>query len=545
MVAEPPTDMRTLRSRVAAFAEASASLSRLGIPKILPALHASGLGIKRTVLGGSHSVAIYPPIDSLAPVDANRVLRAIRFGRDTSLYVHIPFCETRCTFCHYTVQHYPGRGAVSQTRAVARYLEALERELMFWGTWLARSGTGLSSIYIGGGTPLVLEVENLRDIIRAIENHYEILPGAEVCIEGSPLTITADGGDDKLRFLRENGFTRVSFGAQSFDDTVLKYSARGHKRDVPIRAAQIVSSIFDNWNIDLIQGLYKGSPAETWHNLEVIAELRPAHLTWYHGRFGNRPQGEWLRSEDRHDSFEDEFDTLLGRVLIWQGMAELGYQQTDGNRFVREHHYADLFKKVRTSSSRDLLGVGTSAYSHIGADPAADNCRGYVFRNDARIDAYSDRVMAGATPIATGRVIDDDELLAMSYATGLRNGRTPNAELRALDANNHLSSHYRKLVVTLRELGIVAPYVNGEREAGLCLTELGRLFEDETLALFFSPAVRQALTARADQTKAADAMASNPVVIRTARQSRAYPLLNEAHVDDGDIRPTPRERSLQ
>lgn len=500
MDTETPADVRTMRSQAAAFDDASASLGRLGVPDVLPALHAAGLSISRTVLGGSHSVAVYPPIDSLTPVDASHVLDTIRFGRDTSLYVHIPFCESRCTFCHYAVQHYAGRGSASQTREaeVARYLEALKRELAFWGVRLAQSGTALSSIYIGGGTPLVLEREALHDIIRAINDSYEILPGAEVCIEGSPLTITADGGEDKLRFLREaQGFTRLSFGVQSFDDTVLKYAARGYKRDLPIRAAQIVSGIFDNWNLDLIQGLYKGSPAETWQNLEVIAELRPAHLTWYHGRFADRPQGEWYKSEDRHGSFEGEPATLLGRMLIWQGLAALGYQQTDGNRFVRERHYTDLFKKVRTSSSRDLLGVGAASYSHICAEPAADDCRGYVFRNDTRIRAYADRVLSGDVPIVTGRVIDDEELLAMSYATGLRNGRIENAALRAIGARKpQLSAHYRSLAGGLNDLGVIEPYTNGEGEDGLRLTELGRLFEDETLALFFSPAVKSALTAR-------------------------------------------------
>ena len=103
-------------------------------------------------------------------------------------------------------------------------------------------------------------------------------PGAEVCIEGSPLTITAPGGEDKLRFLKEQGFTRLSVGVQSFDDAVLKYAARGYKREVPIRASRIAAQVFDNWNLDLIQGLYKGSPSETWETAG-IAEIRPGtHL---------------------------------------------------------------------------------------------------------------------------------------------------------------------------------------------------------------------------------------------------------------------------
>jgi coproporphyrinogen III oxidase-like Fe-S oxidoreductase len=290
----------------------------------------------------------------------------------------------------------------------------------------------------------------------------------------------------------------LSFGVQSFDDAVLKYAARGYKRDVPIRAAQIVSGIFDNWNLDLIQGLYMGSPTETWQNLEIIAELLPAHLTWYHGRFADRPQGSWYESEARHSSFEDELGTLLGRMLIWQGMAGLGYQQTDGNRFVRERHFTDLFKKIRTSSSRDLLGVGAASYSHVGAEPARDGCHGYVFRNNPDISGYADRVLSGGSPIVTGRAVNDEELLAASYATGLRNGRVENPALRAIGARkSQLSTYYEALADMLTELAVLEPWTDDNDENGLRLTELGRLFEDETLALFFSPAVKHALMARA------------------------------------------------
>jgi len=518
-----PEPWAELLSHTAAFNDAYAALGRLGIPAALPALHAAGLGIRRHVLGGSHSVAVYPPIDSLMPVEPGRILDTICFARDTSLYVHIPFCETRCTFCHYTVQHYAGKDKASQAsnNEVTSYLDALKHELALWGARLARSGTALSSIYIGGGTPLVLEQETLRDLIRAVGDCFEVLPGAEVCIEGSPLTITAPGGADKLRFLKQHGFTRLSFGVQSFDDEVLKYGGRGYKRDVPIRAAQIVSDIFDNWNLDLIQGLYKGSPSETWHNLQVIAELQPAHLTWYHGRFADRPQGDWYLSEDRHDEFEDEFATLFGRMLIWQGMAALGYHQCDGNRFVRAHQFADPFKQVRTSSSRDLLGVGVASYSHVGAGPAVHDCRGYVFRNDTHIRSYTDRLQSGSMPIATGRVLDDEELLAMSYATGLRNGRSEDALLRRIAAGTpRLSAHYQELAGRLAGLGVIEPYADSEGATGLRLTPLGRLFEDETLALFFSPAVRQALAARPDPRVAPVRIAARSAATLPAERTR-------------------------
>src|SRR5262245_33920268 len=135
-----------MRSQEAAFDEAHSSLRRLGIPVVLPALHAAGISISRAVLGGSHSVAIYPPIDSLTPLDQLSAVEAIEWGKETSLYVHIAFCETRCTFCHYAVDHYAGRtkGSVRDDGKVAHYLGALKRELGLWGAMLARWGTAVS-----------------------------------------------------------------------------------------------------------------------------------------------------------------------------------------------------------------------------------------------------------------------------------------------------------------------------------------------------------------------------------------------------------------
>jgi oxygen-independent coproporphyrinogen III oxidase len=489
-----------MKSKTIVFDEAYSSLHRLGIPDMLPTLHAAGVAISRSVLGGSHSVAIYPPIDSLTPVDPIVVVNSIEFQQDVSLYIHIAFCETRCTFCHYVVNHYGGKGKSSQARdiEVAHYLDALDQELKFWGERLARSATGLSSIYIGGGTPLLLEHDALNRIIRILQDEYQILPGAEVCIEGSPLTITAPGGEEKLRFLKEQGVTRLSFGVQSFDDTVLKYAGRGYTRDVPIQAALIANQVFDNWNLDLIQGLYKGSPPEVWGNLSVIAEIRPPHLTWYHGRFGNRPQGDWYKTGSKNSSFEDEPATLLGRMLIWQEMAALGYNQIDGNRFVRNYQYIDPFKKIRTSASKDLLGVGAASYSHVGTKAMNGDSHGYMFRNQSTVRSYLECVLSGKVPIATGRLIDEEELLAASYATGLRNGRIEDDKLSSIRRKKpQLSKYYQDLEDKLREIGVLETYMDDCGKPGVRITELGKLFEDEVLALFFSPAVKSAVATKA------------------------------------------------
>lgn len=488
-----------MRSKQAAFDHAYTALHHLGLPAILPRLHAAGVGISRTVLGGSHSVAVYPPIDSLTPLHAESIENTVSFGGDVSLYIHIAFCETRCTFCHYAVDHYAGKGKSRAQREaqVTQYLKALKRELRMWGAKLARRASIVTSIYIGGGTPLILEPEQLRDIIETLHAEFHILAGAEFCVEGSPLTITAQGGEDKLRFLKEQGVTRLSFGVQSFDDRVLKYAARGYRKDVAVRAAVIAGAVFENWNLDLIQGLYKGSPDETWENLKAIAELRPAHLTWYHGRFAERPQGDWYKTAARHAGFEDENDTLLGRMLIWQEMAALGYHQSDGNRFVRAQQYVDPFKKIRISASSNLLGVGAASYSHVDRSGTIDGHHGFIFRNSPDIGTYVERVLAGDLPVASGRIIDDQELLATSYATGLRHGRFEDEELGSIAKRQpELCAHYRQLVHDLQDVGALEPCVLDDGTKGLHISELGKLFEDEVLALFYSPAVKRALSLR-------------------------------------------------
>lgn len=482
--------------RSAAFAAAQAGLDRLGIPDALIDLAAVGLQLSRTVLGGSHSVAVYPPIDSLVPIEPPLVT-SLGCGKTASLYIHIAFCETRCTFCHYVVDHYPtnGRSHPAAAEGSRRYLTALKREMRLWAARLADSGTAITSIYIGGGTPLILPPDLLEDILHTVRAEFRVAPGAEFCVEGSPLTITAPDGEDKLRLLRKNGVNRLSFGVQSFDDDVLKYAARGYTRETPIKAATLAAGVFDNWNIDLIQGLYKGSPREVWNNLEAIAEIQPPHITWYHGRYGNRPQGHWYNMAQKQDGFEDELDTLFGRMLLWQEMARLGYQQCDGNRFVRDQNFADPFKPIRTSASSNLIGIGAASYSHICGEATTDGSRGYIFRNETDIRAYVSKVSAGEEPIATGRCIDEDEFFAQSYATGLRSGRVETDDIRDIAARRPtLTAHYDAIVRSLERVHVLEGFRSPQGQSALRFSQLGRLFEDETLSLFFSPAVKAFLS---------------------------------------------------
>lgn len=415
--------------------------------------------------------------------------RPPRFGDTTGLYVHIAFCEMICTFCRYTVDLSLGDTDPSETRRnrVVRYLDALHREIAARGALLRTFGTRVDSVFIGGGTPTVLSLSQLRWLFGVIRSEFDIIPGSPWCVEASPRTIVAEDGEEKLCFLRDEGVGRLSFGIQSFDDEVLRRAGRGRSREEATRACVIASSLFPNYNFDLIQGLYKGNVDEVWGNLLEVERLRPPHLTYYHGRFGDdKQQWAWLKAHP--ELFEGEEDTLLGRMLIWQRMRDLGYSQNDGNRFALGTA-GDTFKKVRTSVRSDLLGVGASAYSHVDGLDGED---GLFFRNDTSLDGYLTRVENDLDPASTARVIDDEERLAASYVVGLRSVRRECEEtVRLRTALPRLSEEYAARIERLAALGLVEQSNGTER-----LTDLGCLFEDEILSLFYSPAAKRVIASR-------------------------------------------------
>jgi oxygen-independent coproporphyrinogen III oxidase len=465
-------------TKTLALNRAEQGLKALDLPDLLSVLHNADIHIKRRIVGGSHSVVTYPPLNALQPVNPDIIVPKLQYGKHVHLYVHIAYCETHCTFCHYSVGVYRGMGnsQESQYEEVAHYLKALKREMRWHGERLRKSGTTISSIYIGGGTPLILEQEQLADLIESIRKEFTIESNVEFCIEGSPLTITATDGEEKLRFLRDIGVTRLSFGIQSFNNEVLRLAGRGYKHEVAIRACEIANDIFQNWNLDLIQSLAKGNVDEVWENLQALDNIKPPHLTYYHGRFTDHV-GQGKRLLSRVEDFESEWDTLLGRMMIWQHLAELGYHQTDGNRFVRGEQFIDPFKKSRTSVSNDLLGIGASSYSHTSD---------WFFRNVFGKQEYVKMVESGKYPITTAWEITPEEQLAASYVVGLRTER-----IEGLTSEKE-ENHYQQLEHRLRALGLTEEFSIANAK-GVRLTQLGQLFEDEVLSLFYSPAVLAAL----------------------------------------------------
>lgn len=192
--------------------------------------------------------------------------------KDISLYVGIPFCPSRCSYCSF-VSHSIERAA----HLIAPYLGTLCGEIKAAGDAVKEAGLRVVSVYIGGGTPTTLSAEQLDILLYALETCFDLSAITEFTVEaGRPDTIT----EAKLRTLAVHGVDRISINPQSMNDDVLAAIGRRHSAQDVLKTYELARQIgFRCINMDTIAGLEKDSPESFVHTLETLIGLEPENLT--------------------------------------------------------------------------------------------------------------------------------------------------------------------------------------------------------------------------------------------------------------------------
>ena len=191
---------------------------------------------------------------------------------DVSLYVGIPFCPTRCTYCSF-VSRTVGR----KCELLEPYLEALLKEIEITGRLLAESGRMVRTIYIGGGTPTTLSAPQMARLLDAIQASFDLSRCIEFTVEGGrPDTLD----EEKLRTIFEHGADRMSINPQTMENHVLRACGRPHKAADVVRAyGEAVSAGFKAINMDLIAGLPDDTVEGFKRSLDAVTALNPANIT--------------------------------------------------------------------------------------------------------------------------------------------------------------------------------------------------------------------------------------------------------------------------
>ena len=191
-----------------------------------------------------------------------------------SLYVAIPFCPTRCSYCSF-VSHSIANSTAK--KLLPEYLDKLAEEIEMTGKIASELGLRLESVYFGGGTPGVLEAPQLDRLLYAVENSFDLSTVREYTVEiGRPDTVTPE----KLRILRLHNVGRISINPQTFNQKTLDLIGRNHKVEQAVKAYQLAKAYgFDSINMDLIAGLPEETLEDFKASVDTAISLSPENIT--------------------------------------------------------------------------------------------------------------------------------------------------------------------------------------------------------------------------------------------------------------------------
>jgi oxygen-independent coproporphyrinogen-3 oxidase len=310
------------------------------------------------------------------------------------LYIHIPFCASICNYCNFN------RGLFDPALKT-RYLSALETEIRRAGDHGARADT----IYFGGGTPSLLEADEVSRVIRACGETFEIAAEPEITLEANPETVD----ETRLAAYRAAGINRLSFGVQSFRDDELKRLSRLHGATRAAAAyAEARRAGFENVSLDLMMWL-PGQRLDHWlESVDRAIALGPEHLSLYMLEvYPNAPlademaRAKWSQAPD--EDVAAMYLTAMGRL------DGAGYEQYEISNVARAGRQSRHNLKYWSDGS--WLGFGCGAHSTHG---------GIRWKNVASTTDYIARIGAAEPTVVDARRLSADERLGDALFTGLR-----------------------------------------------------------------------------------------------------------------------------
>ncbi|MCH7998318.1 MAG: radical SAM family heme chaperone HemW [Chloroflexi bacterium] len=274
-----------------------------------------------------------------------------------SLYVHIPFCTLKCSYCDFN--SYAGLEELVQP-----YVSALITEMELWSQY-AR-GRPVPTVFFGGGTPSLLPIEQIGRILSALRERFELAPEAEVTLEANPGTVNLD----YLRELLALGVNRLSFGVQSFHDDELAALDRIHSAAEAEEAYRWARDAgFQRINLDLIYGLPE-QQMERWQaSLKRAISLAPDHMSLYALTV---EEGTKLAYDIDHGRAPEPDGDVQASMYEWsqERMAEAGYQQYEISNWARPGQ--ECRHNLVYWRNGDWLALGAGAHSHLSGTRFAD-----------------------------------------------------------------------------------------------------------------------------------------------------------------------------
>ena len=310
------------------------------------------------------------------------------------LYIHIPFCLSKCGYCSFY--------SIKSVHLIPEYIAALKKEIKHYRNIFSSFDT----IYIGGGTPSLLSILQIDDILTAVNKYYKIDRQAEITMEVNP-------GDVSLEYfqeLRKSGINRLNIGVQSFDDKILQLLGRRHSSKEAIAAIEAARGAgFNNFGIDLIYGVH-GITIKSWKNtLQKALSFSPEHISCYQLSLGeNTPLYKKYSSEGWH--LPDENTELKLFFTTAEELENAGYIHYEVSNFARLDKYKSRHNQ-KYWQHMTYLGLGPAAHSFLNSKR---------WWNKSAVKTYLKEIADGKMPVEDMETLSTEQLQLEALFLGLR-----------------------------------------------------------------------------------------------------------------------------
>jgi len=434
-------------------------------------------GIRRDSLN-YHTTVMYPPLKAMNNITEQQIYSNLHNTyKDFTIYVHIPFCSGKCTFCYFYQIEKP------TNETITKYLDAIKKEIKITRKKITDQlgRIEIKSIFFGGGSPTTLSKDQFESLINTVKQQFDISEETEITVEIHPEIIRSN-----CRSLLESYFSckvnRVNIGIQCFDDNILRLTNRRHTAEEGIETFNLARDVgFHNINIDLLYPLPDLTP-EIWEKtLNTAFDLKPESITTYFTAI--RKSSPIYRLLHKYPArFPNEYMNHLFRIMTIEKAKEKGYDHKKLiDWFVKprdDFHYKHQENEVKRTEEIQLLSFGSGVFTYLNH---------FQFYNYPNMQKYCEMIEKDKLPIWRGLRLNKEERLARTMVLGIKSGAVNIGELEER-FDKGLIEKYNPLINNLKGLGLL------EIENGsIRLSEKGMLFADEVAVQFITKSIRNKL----------------------------------------------------
>jgi oxygen-independent coproporphyrinogen-3 oxidase len=412
----------------------------------------------------------YPPITQYPFTTDDELFAGYTPPQDGFLdvYVHFPFCEQRCTFCHY-----PGKLG-QQTEEKNRYLAALEKEMDIYMRRLGIDKIKARSILIGGGTATFLSPEQLKRFLQFFCKRVDLTHCRQFNYDVDPGTLVGQSGLERLRIMKDYGVNRLTIGVQSLDDSVLTIMNRPHNAQTAIESIENSRKFGFQLNIEFIFG-HPGETMENWIDvIEKAVTLPVDEIQLYRLKvlaYGDL-QGHIIKLREKDPTSIPSFeDTMMMKQIAIDILSEHGFHENLRRVYSKKKEHFSHYAYNQCCMLYDQIGLGLTAFSSL---------RDRFALNTQYFHEYYARIEEGKLPINRGLIRSKETQVRWAIVLPLKNSDLKKAYFEKVTGVS-FDTIFRKKVERLKQFGLIE-----ENDEIVRLTELGAFVADEVAEQFNS-----------------------------------------------------------